>query len=85
MFEKLEYKLQEGETNAFLLYRDSKDRCSVRFNIKEKSVSIFYNPDEDVYSQEIVMSLELFKAINKQVEELGWNNENNRLISKDIK
>ena len=33
----------------------------------------------------LTITFEELQAINNQVEELGWNNENNRLISKDIK
>ena len=53
MFEELGYKLWEARQNTFLLYEDNKGKYSIRFNFDEKSVSIFYNPDEDVYSQEI--------------------------------
>lgn len=70
-FEKLGYKLWKGKTDTFLLYQNTKNGYSIRFNIEEKSVSIFYNPDEDVYSQEIEMPFELFEAINQQMKEIG--------------
>lgn len=79
MFKKLGYKLWEGSSEQIIVYQ--KETRTIRFNLvqtcylDEKTISIFHSLDEDVYEQEVILTLDELKAINKQVEELGWLNE----------
>lgn len=79
MFEELKY--EKWESNEIIIYK--REQKSIRFNLmntpylKKDSVSIFFEPDEAVYEQEIVLTYDELRAINKQVEELGWNNASN--------
>lgn len=76
MFEELGYKLWKGYCKDIIVY-EKEDRC-IRFNLTdtcyldEKTISIFHPLDESVYEQEVVLTLNELKAINKQVEELRW-------------
>ena len=79
MFEELKY--EKWESNEIIIYK--REQKSIRFNLmntpylKKDSISIFFEPDEAVYEQEIVLTYDELRAINKQVEELGWNNASN--------
>ncbi len=76
IFNELGFKKWSSED--VLLWQRSK--LGIRFNLKEKpyltknSISIFFEPDEDIYEQEIVLTYDELQAINKQIEELGGNN-----------
>ena len=61
MFEELEYEYEWNEANQICV-----------FNIDSNEWLWFYLERKTFeYGEEI--SMELLKAINKQVEELGWN------------
>lgn len=80
MFEELGYKLVKHETYMFyykdiLNHEDEEDHendmyitIAIEFSFKEKKVMKTYDDDYGEY-----ITLEELKAINKQVEELGWN------------
>ena len=64
MFEKLGYKERE-ETYCL--------NCEKSF-INYKTLNIIYfDNDKTIDVQNMIISYELLQAINKQVEELGWN------------
>lgn len=65
MFEKLGFYEDKNHfsINSIIVYRNEKYEYSLYFDY-DKTIDI-----------ECVVSLELLQAINKQVEELGWNNE----------
>lgn len=66
MFEKLGYELRE-ETyclNCVKLY----------FNKKYMNI-IYFDSDKTIDVQNMIISYKLLQAINKQVEELSWNDE----------
>lgn len=78
MFEESNFMLVEN-TNDILKYEDS-DNVIVEFCKTEKYYRVYYgnsDHDFDVYVEEAIgVDFKLHKAINKQVEELGWNNGN---------
>ena len=62
------------------------DTDVISFNLKNKTLEMFIESDSPFTpNTPLTITFEELQAINNQVEELGWNNENNRLISKDIK
>ena len=61
MFEKLGYELKDGYS------------CIVYENINNDSI-IFWT-HENITIQTRYISVKLLQAINKQIEELGWNND----------
>ena len=69
MFEELGYKLdKEARFGAVVSYTQyCRDGCCRIYDL------CFYNKSIEV--QEDYISYKLLQAINKQVEELGWNNE----------
>jgi hypothetical protein len=67
MFEELGYKIYKGfcyieYTKEKPINRYQYDSYQIRFNDNDKKVSIYQNID-----------LQELKAINKQIEELGWD------------
>ena len=75
MFEELGYKKYIESTNL-IEYIDSIGKI-IRFNKSSKSIEKFidtFDYDNCHYTYGY-LSLEELQAINKQVEELGWNNE----------
>lgn len=72
MFEKLGYTYRETKEEIIYMNDDSYDGYSITFNKNEKYI---FPTEEDFYHSSIGISLEELQAINKQVEELGWNNE----------
>ena len=76
MFEELGYKYSED--NYFISYIGNEDIKPVQYQIvfsKEyKSIETIptWNGQEHYFTR---IDMKLLKVINKQVEELGWNNE----------
>ena len=78
MFEELGYKLM-NDCEYYLFYEKplkenteyENDYLHISFEKKDKAFIKTYGDDN---SPEII-TMEELKAINKQVEELGWNNE----------
>jgi hypothetical protein len=69
MFEELGYEIYKGfcyieYTKEKPINRYQSDSCQIRFYENDKKISVYQNLD-----------LQELKAINKQIEELGWNNE----------
>lgn len=67
MFEKLGYSLRDENkyfTDSQLIY----DNVNYQH-------SIYFDTDRTIDLSGRIISLNLLQAINKQVEELGWNNE----------
>ena len=63
MFEKLGYRYMKSLSNKeHIWYRNSRTKSEIVFNLIGKSISNDY-----------AITLEELQAINKQVEELGWN------------
>ena len=75
MFEKLGYhKIEDAITIQYL--RD--DKHQIRFWKSSKQIELFggYELELDLENnQYFTDNFELFIAINKQIEELGWDNE----------
>ena len=76
MFEKLGYKeLIKNKTYMFYVkeLRDNpeyeNDYIHLEFDFKDKTICKTYGDDNSVYE----ITLEELQAINKQVEELKWN------------
>lgn len=81
MFEKLGYeyyysKDKEGNVEDTIHYT-LKNKMKLQFNIESKIVVLTdLSNSEDVYiNPTLFINKDLLKAINKQIEELGWNNE----------
>ena len=78
MFEELGYN-QLYENKHYMFYvKDlidtpeyEKDCIHLEFNHDNKTINKTYGDDNTVED----ITLEELKAINKQIEELGWNNE----------
>lgn len=72
MFEELRYKIdKEPRFGSIISYtKYCNDGCCRLFDL------VFYK--ETIDFQEDYISRKLLKAINKQVEELGWNNEDSK-------
>lgn len=72
MFEKLEYKQVENNAN-YISYKYELSNCSyiystIRFYLPQQVIEFYYN--DDILNS---IAVEELQAINKQVEELGWN------------
>jgi hypothetical protein len=68
MFEKLGFDVGKIYSREDVVCYHNYGKISVYFH-KNKSVGVHSNGN---YS---IINIELLQAINKQVEELGWNNE----------
>ena len=68
MFEKLDYKVN-GDEYKIIIYKTNVTGAMLYS-------CVFYNTNNKKFRLKIYeqyMSLELLQAINKQIEELGWN------------
>ena len=81
MFEELGYVQEKGDKIYITYYNGdfkNKQRCDkqITFDLEDKSF-IAYSPYNlnDYEDCSIFINIEELKAINKQVSELGWNNE----------
>ena len=70
MFEKLGYKYEEDTVLKRLVFQNG------------SMIIAFYTEDKSFYKQYGYepgdITLEELRAINKQIEELGWDSENNK-------
>ena len=84
MFEKLEYKCNEDDDyiEYITTWNDwfGKGVCEIAFdyNIKQIEIYCYIDRKNSLLSKKneninVVFSIEELQAINKQVEELGWN------------
>lgn len=75
MFEELGYECKiakfKGDIINIEYIGDDEYSSNIRFNLENKSFNVWYGENE--YSGGITM--EIYKAINKQVEELGWEDK----------
>ena len=71
MFEKLGFE-QERCDNLYITYviYDNKNDYSICFRLSNKDIDIVNNTFNREYEY---LKMPILKAINKQVEELGWN------------
>jgi hypothetical protein len=76
MFEKLGYYyyVSRNKKSFGYLKKSVFERDLIKFKITEKQILKEKNITGDPAAG---ITLEELQAINKQVEELGWNNENN--------
>ena len=68
MFNKLGFVINKNDENGFYYTCFSNEDLYIYFNKKDKY--LIYNANYDG-----VIDTTILKAINKQIEELGWNNE----------
>lgn len=73
-FEKIGFLLEEV-TDDYIVYacKRNEEACYVGFQLKEKYYMCFYNSEDNPYSQPLEITYKLHRAINKQIEELGWD------------
>lgn len=79
MFEKLGYKQLIVHEPYYMFYikelkenpEYENDEIHLEFNFKNKTISKTYGDDNSVYP----ITIDELQAINKQIDELGWNNE----------
>lgn len=64
MFEELGYK--QHKISNIINYTNEKERCVIQFTADCTGNNIYINLDGSA------ISMEIYRAINKQVEELGW-------------
>ena len=78
MFLNLGYEIDEISDKE-ILYKMKWEISStywVGFDLFNKNVECFINSDSPFTpSQSFAIDIDLLKAINQQIEELGWNNE----------
>lgn len=72
IFEFLGWKITTDEYDTLIYtYKTNEDLyLKIRFNKLDKVFQIYYN-----HESMNVLNIDDLKAINKQIEELGWNNE----------
>ena len=70
MFEELGYEIF-GSNAKYICYRNIKNAWFIEFDLDKKC--ILTNKPNTIFN---LINLGELQAINKQVEELGWNNEN---------
>lgn len=71
MFEKLGYGDYFKCENFRITYQNFEKECKmIEFDYKNKQL-ILADDSKEIFE----LSLEELQAINKQIEELGWNNE----------
>lgn len=72
MFEKLGYEYYEDD--GFNCYKKEKSELAepdyISFNRLEKEIFVL---NKSVISKCATINMQLLQAINKQIEELGWN------------
>ena len=73
-FEEIGFLLDEV-TEDYIVYacRSKEEACYVGFQLKKKYYMCFYNSEDNPYSQPLEITYKLHRAINKQIEELGWD------------
>ena len=71
MFEKLGYD-DYDKSHSAILYMNSKEDIRIWFDIIEKTAEK-YKQTSAFNIQEIPITFNEIKAINKQIEELGWD------------
>ena len=69
MFEKLGYELFIMSNNE-ICYMSKNHEYYISFYLDDKVIQCSEN---DAYNTSIAISIEELQAINKQVQELGWN------------
>ena len=69
MFEQLGYELTNNEYPEIRYMQ--KDYC-ISFYLDDKCIECYHN---DFYTTSCSIELEELQAINKQIEELGWDND----------
>lgn len=72
MFEKLDYEYSELLSDDTRIYYEHKNNDNNLYN--QPSNFIMFDLDYKVISSDCDITLKELQAINKQVEELGWNN-----------
>lgn len=80
MFEKQNYMLIENNENyiTYEYVNKAKDKFTIAFCLKYKVYDFeCIIGDKDIYGNEV--DLCLHNAINKQIEELGWNDETTKI------
>lgn len=79
MFEELGYELLIFDENLVVTYKKKQcisDIDYIQFNVGEQLIECFTTSDSPfIPAKQLSVSVKELKAINKQVEELGWNNE----------
>ena len=80
MFEKLGYSKTTFSNGTIQYEKVKKDITSrVRFYLEDKVYSAYYTElsenGVEIRQMTRLINIKLHKAINKQIEELGWDNE----------
>ncbi|MDY2804539.1 MAG: hypothetical protein SOT91_04160 [Bacilli bacterium] len=77
MFEKLGYKQEKSKnTICYSIKFVITEICYIEFNLVDKTINSCRISDSPFSpSRDAEISFEELQAINKQVEELGWNKE----------
>lgn len=72
MFEKLGFKCTSNDEQfiSYSIFDDINRNYTIIFRLLDKDIHIIDNIGWYEY-----LKIDVLKAINKQVEELGWNNE----------
>lgn len=67
MFEKLEYEKEKGDLDI-QLYKNKNGYGEIIFDLRDKAIRASNDENEAIY-----FNVKELQAINKKVEELGWN------------
>ena len=78
MFEELGYEKQCDKDDSerfitFIKYLGLSNRKAINFDCWTKSISAGYLDDDYEYEEPYYFNMQELQAINKKVEELGWN------------
>lgn len=74
MFEELDY-IKIKENDNYILYKHKRTPIYIEFtsNFAKSIKNISCYSNFLLFKQNVYLTLEELKAINKQIEELGWN------------
>ena len=80
MFEELGYSKIIFPNGTIQYEKVKKEKTSrFRFYLEDKVYSVYYTElsenGVEILQMTRLINMKLYKAINKQIEELGWNNE----------
>ena len=76
MFEKLGYNLDTSEESPTLYCKDILDKDTLGY--KDSEMIYFDEEYNEIYfTNKDYLTIEELKAINQQIEELGWDNDTN--------
>lgn len=72
MFEELEYIKEKEDNNYIIFEKGSSQRNRIIFSKNTKRICGIYIDEDYEFNEPLDMNIQELQAINKKVEELGW-------------